>query len=240
MTSLPALLRAAIIAAGLFAQSAPASAEGEVAPVPDFHPGEGGEGAGIGESQGRAEPAPAAVRLAEPVGSVSLALPGDALGKRRYGRKETERGIASIEFSSVRRRPARLNIVGGGGMPSGLPVSGARISSNFGMRYHPVLGGYRYHSGVDLAAPSGTPIRATSDGVVTAAGWQGGYGLVVSIGHGSQVETKYAHMSRLNVAVGQSVKRGEVIGFVGSSGRSTGPHVHYEVRRAAVAVNPVR
>jgi murein DD-endopeptidase MepM/ murein hydrolase activator NlpD len=124
-----------------------------------------------------------------------------------------------------------------GGRPSGMPVSARYMTSSFGGRYHPLLGGYRQHSGVDLAAASGSPIYATSDGVVSQAGWRGGYGLAVELNHGGS-ETRYAHMSQIAVLPGQKVRRGEVIGYVGSTGRSTGPHLHYEVRQNGVAVDP--
>lgn len=106
------------------------------------------------------------------------------------------------------------------------------------MRQHPVLGTLRAHSGVDLAASYGTPIVATSDGVVGTADWAGGYGLLVALDHGGGLQTRYGHMSRLNVAAGQKVRKGEVIGFVGSTGRSTGAHLHYEIRINGQAINP--
>jgi len=124
-------------------------------------------------------------------------------------------------------------------IPSRMPVEGVRLSSDFGMRVHPVVGGRRAHKGIDLAAPVGTPIYATADGVVSRADWFSSYGLYVSIEHGGSIETRYGHMSRLNVAAGQEVRKGDIIGFVGSTGRSTGPHLHYEVRVEGVAVNPV-
>ena len=123
-------------------------------------------------------------------------------------------------------------------IPSRNPLDGARLSSGYGSRIHPVLGGRRGHKGVDLAAPTGTPIYATADGFVSKAKWFSSYGLFVSIEHGGKLQTRYAHMSRLNVADGQQVKKGDVIGFVGSTGRSTGPHLHYEVRVDGAAVNP--
>jgi len=107
------------------------------------------------------------------------------------------------------------------------------------MRNHPVLGGRRGHKGIDLAAPTGTPIRATADGVVEMADWFGGYGLYVQLDHGAAMETRYGHMSRIAVAQGQQVRKGDVIGYVGSTGRSTGPHLHYEVRVSGDAVNPL-
>ncbi len=124
-------------------------------------------------------------------------------------------------------------------IPSRMPVSGVSTSSGFGMRTHPVLGGRRGHKGIDLAGPTGTPIHATADGMVGKAEWFGGYGLYVQLEHGGDIQTRYGHMSRLNVAPGQQVRKGDVIGFIGSTGRSTGPHLHYEVRIAGNAVNPV-
>lgn len=129
--------------------------------------------------------------------------------------------------------PTRVSI------PSRMPVEGASLTSSFGMRWHPVLGGRRAHKGVDLAEPTGTPVHATADGVVSRADWFSGYGLYVSLEHGGNIETRYGHMSRLNVAAGQTVHKGDVIGYVGSTGRSTGPHLHYEVRIAGTAVSPI-
>ncbi len=124
-------------------------------------------------------------------------------------------------------------------IPSRDPLQNTRLTSNFGMRNHPVLGGRRAHSGIDLGAPVGTPVYATADGVISRASWFGGYGLFISIEHGGDLQTRYGHMSRLNVADGQKVRKGDVIGFVGSTGRSTGPHLHYEVRVDGAAVNPI-
>lgn len=124
-------------------------------------------------------------------------------------------------------------------IPSRNPLQSEVMTSSFGMREHPVLGGRRAHTGVDLAAPVGTPIYATADGLVSKAAWFGGYGLFVSLEHGGELQTRYGHMSRLNVAEGQAVRKGDVIGYVGSTGRSTGPHLHYEVRVDGAAVNPI-
>ena len=124
-------------------------------------------------------------------------------------------------------------------IPSRDPLNIKTMTSGFGMRDHPVIGGRRAHSGVDLAAPVGTPIHATADGVVSKASWYGSYGLFISLEHGGDLQTRYGHMSRLNVAEGQTVRKGDVIGYVGSTGRSTGPHLHYEVRVDGAAVNPV-
>jgi murein DD-endopeptidase MepM/ murein hydrolase activator NlpD len=124
-------------------------------------------------------------------------------------------------------------------IPSRMPLSGAALTSDFGMRTHPVLGGRRAHKGIDLAAPVGTPIYATADGLVSRADLFSSYGLYVQIEHGADLETRYAHMSRIAVAAGEHVKKGDIIGYVGTTGRSTGPHLHYEVRVDGEAVNPI-
>jgi len=118
------------------------------------------------------------------------------------------------------------------------PVDGARMSSGFGMRRHPVLGYNKMHKGVDFAARTGTPIYAAGDGVIEKAGWHGGYGKYVRIRHNSSLKTAYAHMSKLKVKSGTRVKQGDVIGTVGTTGRSTGPHLHYEVLKNGKQVNP--
>ena len=116
------------------------------------------------------------------------------------------------------------------------PVVYTRISSPFGYRVHPVLHTVHMHTGIDYAAPSGTPIKATADGVITFKGWKGGYGNTVMIRHSNGVETLYGHMSAFTPAQG-TVRAGEVIGFVGTTGRSTGPHLHYEARVNSQPVN---
>ena len=128
---------------------------------------------------------------------------------------------------------------GGVAIPSRMPVDGVRLTSGYGMRWHPVLGGRRAHKGIDLAGATGTPVHATADGVVGRADWFSSYGLYVSLEHGGNIETRYGHMSRLNVAAGQQVHKGDIIGYVGTTGRSTGPHLHYEVRIAGESVNPI-
>ena len=128
-------------------------------------------------------------------------------------------------------------IGGGGSAAMRLPVSG-RVTSRFGSRFHPILGYMRFHSGLDLAASAGTPIVAAADGRVIAAGWHGGYGRQVAIAHSDGIQTRYGHMSRIAASQGQVVRQGQVIGYVGSSGLSTGPHLHYEVIKNGRAVNP--
>lgn len=128
----------------------------------------------------------------------------------------------------------------GGQRPRGLPLQRAYLTSGFGMRFHPILGGLRLHRGVDLAAPMGTPVVAPGGGVVSQADWRGGFGLFVEIDHGGGLQSRYGHLSRLNVYPGQQLRGGEVIGYVGSTGRSTGPHLHYEMIEDGHAVDPLR
>ena len=123
--------------------------------------------------------------------------------------------------------------------PAGLPVRTNAISSSFGTRWHPLLGGYRFHAGIDLAAAMGSPVFATSSGTVAASGWCGGYGICVTIDHGDGCFTLYGHLSRVDVAPGMRVSSGQALGLVGSTGNSTGPHLHYEVRINGRPVDPV-
>ena len=123
-------------------------------------------------------------------------------------------------------------------VPSRMPLDDATLTSNFGMRTHPVLGGRRNHKGIDLAQPSGTPIYATADGVVGKAEWFSSYGNYIQIEHGAEMQTRFAHLSGYAVTAGEQVRKGQLIGYVGSTGRSTGPHLHYEVRVAGEAVDP--
>lgn len=146
---------------------------------------------------------------------------------------------ASQASNSGLARTTASKFTSGVSIPSLVPVETVRLTSSFGMRDHPVTGRRAAHKGIDLAAPTGTPIHAAADGIISRASWFGGYGLYISIEHGGQIETRYGHMSRLNVADGQRVAKGDIIGFVGTTGRSTGPHLHYEVRVNGEAVNPV-
>jgi murein DD-endopeptidase MepM/ murein hydrolase activator NlpD len=121
--------------------------------------------------------------------------------------------------------------------PSLAPVSGF-FSDGFGWRRDPIDGSREFHKGIDIVAPTGTPVRASADGLVTAAGRMSGYGAMIHVAHGYGLATRYGHLSRVLVSPGQRVKRGDVIGLVGSTGRSTGPHLHYEVFRTGAQVDP--
>jgi murein DD-endopeptidase MepM/ murein hydrolase activator NlpD len=118
-----------------------------------------------------------------------------------------------------------------------MPVNG-RVTSGFGSRFHPILGYRRMHAGLDLAASYGSPIVAAADGRVASAGWSGGYGNLVRISHAGGLQTMYGHMSRIVARSGEMVRQGQLIGYVGSTGLSTGPHLHYEVLKNGRAVNP--
>ena len=124
-------------------------------------------------------------------------------------------------------------------IPLGPPVWG-RITSRFGYRRDPFSGRYEFHDGVDIRAPWGTPVRATAEGKVIYAGWKAGYGKTVIIKHAFGFRTLYAHMSKIKVKPGRWVKSGQIIGYVGSTGKSTGPHVHYEVWRHSRKQNPLK
>ena len=119
-----------------------------------------------------------------------------------------------------------------------MPVSMARITSGFGWRFHPLLEYGRMHKGIDIAAAWGTPIHAPADGTIAFAGRGGGYGNLLKVAHGGNIMTVYGHLSRFAARAGQRVARGEIIGYTGSSGLSTGPHLHWEVLKGGVAVNP--
>ena len=119
------------------------------------------------------------------------------------------------------------------------PVDGARLTSGFGMRFHPLLAYSRMHQGVDFGAPSGSPIMAAASGTIAFAGRHGGHGNYIRLKHNKELDTGYAHLSRFAVRAGQSVSQGQVIGYVGSTGLSTGPHLHYEVWLRGRVVNPV-
>ncbi|MBS1127121.1 MAG: rane protein, partial [Nitrospirae bacterium] len=122
--------------------------------------------------------------------------------------------------------------------PKGWPVDG-QVSSSYGYRLHPKTGARDFHSGMDIAADPGLPVKATADGIVSYAGWSGGSGNLVALEHGFGFSTFFAHNRLVAVKVGQKVKRGDILGYVGSTGNSTGPHLHYEVWKEGKALDPI-
>jgi murein DD-endopeptidase MepM/ murein hydrolase activator NlpD len=190
----------------------------------------------IGEDTTRSERQPLR-NVPPPAVRITIGAENADIGPVRYAVRSTVAGSAmAVSFAAS----PLLRAIGGPGIfPTMLPIAAASLTSGFGMRYHPIHGGSRFHAGVDLAAPAGSPLKATLGGVVRAAGWSGGYGLLVTIAHGGGIETRYAHLSRLNVLAGQAIEQGEVIGYVGSTGSSTGPHVHYEVRSNGAPLDPL-
>lgn len=156
---------------------------------------------------------------------------------QRYFRFEskTRKGRTNVGYFDEKGRSARKPLLK-------TPVDGARLSSGFGRRRHPILGYTRMHRGVDFAAPIGTPIYAAGNGTVERVGRNGGYGRYIRIRHNSRYATAYGHMRRYARGMhrGKRVRQGQVIGYVGSSGRSTGPHLHYEVLANGRQVNPLR
>jgi murein DD-endopeptidase MepM/ murein hydrolase activator NlpD len=115
-----------------------------------------------------------------------------------------------------------------------------KVTSNFGSRVHPISGKIKHHAGMDIAMPAGSPVYATGDGYISFAGWSGGYGILIKVQHPFGYETRFGHLSRIAVMSGQYIRKGTLIGFVGSTGQSTGPHLHYEIRINGVAVDPRR
>ena len=159
-----------------------------------------------------------------------------------FGTRGEEASADTLRANRLLNQMDRLNLyrIAAQKAPFANPVKDAfRFTSGFGPRRDPKTGGRRLHKGVDFAARSGTPIYATADGTVVHAGWSSGYGRPVKIQHQFGIETRYAHLSRMRVKVGQKVSRGQRIGDMGASGRVTGVHLHYEVRVGGKAVNPM-
>jgi murein DD-endopeptidase MepM/ murein hydrolase activator NlpD len=157
-----------------------------------------------------------------------------------FGRKQ--KVVSDPRFTrmltALNRMQAMENALAG--IPTSMPAAVGLMSSSFGYRSDPFTGGGAMHSGLDFKGPIGTPILATADGKITFAGWQGGYGNTIEITHSNGLVTRYAHMSGFNVSLGQNVSRGVQIGRMGSTGRSTGSHLHFEVRINGAAINPMK
>ena len=164
-----------------------------------------------------------------PIQFASLTLQGQTFPLYRH----TPKGEEHADYFDDKGRAARKTIMR-------TPIDGARISSGYGTRKHPILGYKKAHRGVDFAARKGTPIKAAGDGVIDFAGRNGGYGIYMRIRHNGEFSTAYAHMSAIKKGnyKGKRVRQGETIGYVGSTGRSTGPHLHYEILKNGKQVNP--
>lgn len=169
------------------------------------------------------------VREGEPVFAAITLLSGRSIQLYRF----LAPGAIAPEWYDAQGRSARKFLMK-------TPINGARLTSGFGMRFHPVLGYNKMHAGVDFGAPIGTPIYAAGDGIVTRASVMGGYGNVIDIEHGSGWSTRYAHLSRFlsGLRPGDKVRQGQVIAYSGNTGRSTGPHLHFEVRLNGEPINP--
>lgn len=178
------------------------------------------------------------VFLAQPVGQVTVGSSAVGAGRRMYAARSQAGSASVISFSATQPRPAvsGLSTIG----TIGAPLSRARLTSGFGAWRPAANGGSRAHAGVDLAAPTGTPVAASMPGRVSSAGWASGYGMLVVVQHANGVETRYAHLSNIRVSAGQMVRQGETVGLVGSTGRSTGPHLHYEIRQNGRPLNPLK
>jgi murein DD-endopeptidase MepM/ murein hydrolase activator NlpD len=146
-------------------------------------------------------------------------------------------GVLETRLDSVRTGVERQNALAAA-TPSAWPVAGW-LSSVFGNRRDPLNGGKDFHPGLDISAAYGTPVKATADGSIDTAGWAGDYGNMVLLRHGFGMSTRYGHLSRIVVGPGQAVKRGQVIGYVGATGRTTGSHLHYEILLNGSRINPM-
>ena len=171
--------------------------------------------------------------IAAPVLNSAVATPDGAFGVLRDLLGAIEQRLASVR-TGVEQRNALASAT-----PSIWPITGW-ISSGFGTRRDPFTGGRDFHPGLDISANQGQPVLATADGMVSTAAYSGSYGNLVVIDHGYGISTKYGHLSRFSVLSGQAVRRGDVIGYVGSTGRSTNPHLHYEIWVNGRMTNPLR
>lgn len=154
---------------------------------------------------------------------------------------QTALGVSDPEFRALSNSWGQINGVAAKtqvAVPSINPVEIMKFSSGYGYRSAPTRGASRNHKGIDIPGPVGTPIYATADGLIGRAQWVSGYGKFVEINHGNSVQTRYGHLSAMNVMPGQRIKKGDILGYMGSTGRSTGSHLHYEVRIAGEAINP--
>jgi len=174
-------------------------------------------------------------------GSHRLALPRSvlAMATERPSTPEASYSASVYAFDILKTIPLLSPNYEDANTPSIWPVRGP-VTAGFGQRMDPLTGEGAFHAGIDIAAPSGTPVVAAADGILFHAGPDAGYGIEALIDHGFGITTKYGHLSKTFVWIGEEVKRGQVIGTVGMTGRATGPHLHYEVRIYETPVNPAK
>jgi murein DD-endopeptidase MepM/ murein hydrolase activator NlpD len=175
-----------------------------------------------------------------PKGGVAAAAPAEVMFDEARRQLPSLEALLSRAIKPALEQTLENEAEEAAAFPSGKPVAGdLPISSEFGLRPNPFGGrGYEMHEGIDFAGPMGKPVLATAEGIVVMAEYNGGYGNQVKIDHGFSYETLYAHLSSLEVKLGDRIKRGDVVGYLGSTGRSSGPHLHYSIYRNGQAVNP--
>jgi len=171
---------------------------------------------------------------AAPVAAVAHASP-----ENTFGVLKDLLGVLSDRLTTVRKGVESRQALSAA-LPSFWPLTSGWLSSNFGARKDPIAGEAEFHTGLDITASRGTPVQATADGTVQLANYNGGYGNCVEVAHGYGIVTRYGHLSRYGVRVGQKIKRGDVIGYVGATGRTTGPHLHYEILLNGQPINPLK
>lgn len=185
----------------------------------------------------QAELAVGGVFIEPVVGTVIADRTADLSGRKIYSDRSAVAGSGTVV--AFLDRPPRPVSNGAALGPAGSPLSRGVVTGRFGETRSQGGGGTHIHAGVDLAAPQGSAVMAVRDGVVSVASWAGSYGLLVVVRHADGQETRYAHLSAVGVAPGQAVRQGQVVGLVGSTGRSTGPHLHFEVRDRGRPVDPL-
>jgi murein DD-endopeptidase MepM/ murein hydrolase activator NlpD len=192
------------------------------------------------DTQGFYDRLKASLNVSQSANRLSETLAANAAARRQLEEaKYLQNQWGSVDLSGVNPQYLEKTSGGSGTRPSGVPLQGRyRTTSSYGMRKHPVSGITKLHDGIDFGVPMGTPIYATHSGKVIESGFKGAWGYQVLLGGSGGITSRYAHQSRLTVKAGQYVNRGQIIGYSGSSGSSTGPHLHYAVYVGGRPVNP--
>lgn len=196
--------------------------------------------------------AAAVVNAAEPVRQIApneyKSINYDRPASQNYDSGNSDSIVSAQPFpveteAEKKEMEAELKVIETTSSPFFLPTIWAhigKINNEFGFRRNPFGGGYEFHQGIDIGGERGDAVADTANGVVTEAGWKGGYGNMIEIDHGNNLKTRYGHLSKIVVQIGEAVQRGQIIGLIGSTGRSTGPHLHYELRLYDKPINPRR